>query len=197
MQQGARFAGCLPTVPLWLHLHRESRSPGSSGWGQVGAERFKSLDSLLSEASGNSHTRETSRHAVKTDILWSEVHSGGCFPGFVHKMKGAGQETFRDLSMKKKSCSSGYKEHRQAGTDTLGVLPSFLPPPEHSPAAGWRWDQTARVTCSSSPCAGLLFAMAAGPIAHSNTQGNSCLIFGERKSILKPPSVPAHHPDKQ
>lgn len=156
----------LQALSVSLHLHRES--PGSSGWGQVGAERFKSLDCLLSEASGNSHTRETSRHAEKTDNLCSEDHSSGCFSEVLcTKRKGQDRRYFKSSIGKKNSCSSGYKaapsgRHRQ----TLECCPASCLP--HSTAQQRAGGGTRLpVMCSSPPCAGLLFARAMGPLPES------------------------------
>lgn len=119
----------------------------------MGAGKFKSLDYLLSEASGSSHTRETSRHAEKIDHLWSEAHSGGCSE--VLCTKGAGQKTLQNLSMKKKLCSSGYTTASSDSTDTFrsaaqlpaspsclifGERASTLKPPRvraHHPGKQW------------------------------------------------------------
>lgn len=122
---------CLPAVPLWLCLHRESRCPGSSGWSQVAAERFKSLDCLLPEASGNSHTRETRLKTLTGSGL--RTAAVDVFLIFCAKKRGR-TEDISKAQYEKKSCSSGYKaapsgRHRH----TSGVLPSFLPPPQHGP----------------------------------------------------------------
>ena len=65
------------------HLHWNCRPPGSSGWVLVGVEKFTGLGFVLSKAlqrHGNSHARGTSRHAEKTNNLWSKAHGGVYFP---------------------------------------------------------------------------------------------------------------------
>lgn len=125
----------LLALSVSLHLHRES--PGSSGWGQVGAERFKSLDCLLSEASGNSHTRETSRHAEKTDNLCSEDHSSGCFSEVLcTKSKGQDRRYFKSSIGKKIHVPQGIKQHLQAGTDRLQSGAQLPASPTAWPSSG-------------------------------------------------------------
>lgn len=189
---------CLPTVSLWLHLHRESRSTGSSGWGQVGAKRFKSLDCLLSEASGNATQGKPAGMMKRLTVSGVKSTVVDVFLKFCAQEERGRTEDISISQNEKNSCSSGCKaassgRHRHFRSAAQHPASSTAQSSSRS-----EMGQTARVMCSSPPCAGLLFAMAAGATAraHSNTQGNSCLI-GERKSILKPAPVLAHHSDKQ
>lgn len=65
------------------------------------------------------------------------------FLNFCAQKERSRTEDISKAQYEKNPCSSGYKaassgRHRH----TLGVMPSFLPPAQHGPAAGWRRDQT-------------------------------------------------------
>lgn len=97
----------------------------------------------------------------------------------------------------KKSCSSGYKaasSGRHRHFRSAAQLPAS---PTTWSSSGLEMGPDCQSDVQQPSLCGS--ALHHGPIArvHSNSQGNSCLIFGERKSTLKPPPVRAHHPDKQ
>lgn len=122
VRHGDRFAGLVPAP------HSTSRSPSSSGPAWQDAERFTSLDCLMSKAAwwcGNSHARGTCSHAEKTNNLQAKSHHGGYVPDFyiyifftisMHKQR-CRTELFQNLSMKNISVPQGVNQQLQAGTD--------------------------------------------------------------------------------
>ena len=171
------------------------------------------MDCLLSEASqwcGHSHTRGTSRHAEKTNNLWSKAHRGRYFPQVLYnfyaqieRCRTEDKILFQNLNMKKIHIPQGTNQQLQADTDTLyeSCPDSCL---SHC-TVQWRVGDGTRLPALSSTALpaqakGLLFAMAVRPTAraHSGPHRNSCLLFGKKKkSKLKPTPVQAHCPDKQ